>query len=124
MQGGLKAGADIVREPVRQGQRQLARAVQDRDDDGKAQRPLQLAPPSTQNRAQWGWLSGTEPRAWAKLIIDEEDDRILGAHIFGHAGEELIHFFALAMAQGTTAVRLREMVYAFPTFSADIKYLL
>lgn len=74
-----------------------------------------------------GWIAArtyAEPKAWAKLIIDEEDDRILGAHIFGHAGEELVHFFALAMAQGTPAARLREMVYAFPTFSADIKYLL
>ena len=73
------------------------------------------------------WISArtyAESKAWAKLIIDEEDDRILGAHIFGHAGEELIHFFALAMAQGTPAARLRDMVYAFPTFSADIKYLL
>jgi glutathione reductase (NADPH) len=73
------------------------------------------------------WISArtyAEPKAWAKLIIDEAEDKILGAHIFGHAGEELIHFFALAMAQGTPATRLREMVYAFPTFSADIKYLL
>jgi glutathione reductase (NADPH) len=73
------------------------------------------------------WISArtyAEPAAWAKLVIDEADDKILGAHIFGHAGEELIHFFALAMAQGTPAGRLREMVYAFPTFSADIKYLL
>ena len=74
-----------------------------------------------------GWISSrtyAEPVAWAKLIIDETDDRILGAHIFGHSGEELIHFFALAMAQGTPATKLRDMVYAFPTFSADIKYLM
>ncbi|WP_395019841.1 dihydrolipoyl dehydrogenase family protein [Dongia sp.] len=74
-----------------------------------------------------GWISArtyAEPKAWAKLVIDEDADLILGAHIFGHAGEELIHFLALAMAQKTPAARLRDMVYAFPTFSADIKYLL
>ena len=74
-----------------------------------------------------GWISArtyAEPKAWAKVIIDEAEDRILGAHIFGHAGEELIHFFALAISGGIPAGRVREMVYAFPTFSADIKYLL
>jgi glutathione reductase (NADPH) len=29
-----------------------------------------------------------ETRAWAKVIVDEETDLILGAHMVGHAGEE------------------------------------
>ena len=73
-----------------------------------------------------GWLSAktyAESAAWAKVIIDEASDQILGAHIFGHAGEELIHTFALAMRHGITAGQLKDMVYAFPTFSADIKFL-
>jgi glutathione reductase (NADPH) len=73
------------------------------------------------------WLSSrtyNEPVARAKVILDEPADRILGAHIVGHAGEELIHVFAFAMKFGITAADIHETVYAFPTFSADTKSML
>ena len=73
------------------------------------------------------WLSArtyNEPAAWAKVIVDETTDRILGAHIVGHAGEELIHVFALTMKFAITASQIGDSVYAFPTFSADIKHML
>ena len=73
------------------------------------------------------WLSSrtySEPVAWAKVIVDEATDRILGAHLVGHAGEELIHTFAFAMKFGITASQIRDAVFAFPTFSADIKHML
>jgi glutathione reductase (NADPH) len=74
-----------------------------------------------------GWLSGrtyAETAAWAKVVIDNRTDRILGAHLLGHAGEELIHLFALAIKHGITATEIRDFVYGFPTFSADIKSML
>lgn len=70
------------------------------------------------------WISSrtyAETSAWARVLVDEENDRILGAQIVGHAGEELIHIFALAMKHGITATDLRQTVFGFPTFSADIK---
>jgi glutathione reductase (NADPH) len=70
------------------------------------------------------WLSGrtyAEAAAWTKVLIDRRTDRVIGAHILGHAGEELIHLFALAMKHGITAAEIRDLVYGFPTFSADIK---
>lgn len=73
------------------------------------------------------WLSSrtyAESAAWARVVVDEGNDRILGAQIVGHAGEELIHLFALAMRHGITATALRETVYGFPTFTADIKSML
>jgi glutathione reductase (NADPH) len=73
------------------------------------------------------WLSSrtyAESTAWARVVVDEGSDRILGAQIVGHAGEELIHLFALAIRHGITATALRETVYGFPTFSADIKSML
>jgi glutathione reductase (NADPH) len=73
------------------------------------------------------WLSGrtyAETAAWTKVLVDKQTDRIIGAHIFGHAGEELIHIFALAMQHGITAAEIRDLVYGFPTFSADIKSML
>jgi glutathione reductase (NADPH) len=73
------------------------------------------------------WLSGrtyAESAAWVKVLVDKHTDRIIGAHILGHAGEELIHIFALAMKHGITAGDIKDLVYGFPTFSADIKSML
>ncbi len=73
------------------------------------------------------WFSGRtygESVAWAKVLIEEGSGRIVGAHIVGHSGEELIHLFALAMKHGITAGQLEESVFAFPTFSADVKSMM
>jgi len=53
-----------------------------------------------------------------------ESRRIVGAHLVGHHGEELIHLFALAMRHGINADQLGDEMYAFPTFAADIKSML
>jgi glutathione reductase (NADPH) len=73
------------------------------------------------------WLSGRTyalSAAWSKVLIDKRTDRIVGAHLFGHAGEELIHIFGLAIRHRITASQIRDFVYGFPTFSADIKSML
>jgi glutathione reductase (NADPH) len=73
------------------------------------------------------WLSSktyNEAVAWAKVIVDEGTDRILGAHLVGHTGEELIHLFAFAIRFGITASQIRDTVYAFPTYSADVKSMI
>ncbi|CDX45527.1 Pyruvate/2-oxoglutarate dehydrogenase complex, dihydrolipoamide dehydrogenase component [Mesorhizobium sp. ORS 3359] len=73
------------------------------------------------------WLTArtyAETVAWSKIIVEETTGRILGAHLVGHAGEELIHIFALAMKHTITASQLADMVYGFPTFSADIRNML
>jgi glutathione reductase (NADPH) len=72
------------------------------------------------------WFSGrtyAESVAWAKVLVEEGGGRILGAHMVGHSGEELVHLFALAMKHGITAKQLKQSVFAFPTFSADVKSL-
>jgi glutathione reductase (NADPH) len=56
------------------------------------------------------------------IIVDEVCDCILGAHFVGHAGQELVNHFGLAMRFGIIASR--DYVYAYPTFSSDIKHLL
>jgi glutathione reductase (NADPH) len=73
-----------------------------------------------------GWFSGkayAETVAWAKVLVEDDSDRILGAHLVGHHGEDLIHMFALAMRHGISASALKEGVFAFPTFSSDLKSL-
>jgi glutathione reductase (NADPH) len=74
-----------------------------------------------------GWFSAktyAETVAWSKVIVERSTDRILGAHFVGHAGQELINIFGLAMRFGITARQLRENVYAYPTFASDLKHML
>ena len=73
------------------------------------------------------WLSGktwTETAAFAKVLVDRDSDLICGAHIVGHGGEELIHLFALAIRLKITTTALKQAVYAFPTFTADMRYIM
>jgi glutathione reductase (NADPH) len=73
------------------------------------------------------WFSArtyAETVAWSKIIVDQASDRILGAHFVGHAGQELVNIFGLAMRFGITATQIRNYVYAYPTFSSDIKHML
>lgn len=80
-----------------------------------------------ETRDMLAWLSAktyAETVAWSKIFIEESSDRIVGVHLVGHGGEELINMFALAMAHGIAAGDLRNMVYAFPTFSADVTSML
>ena len=70
------------------------------------------------------WFSGRtygETVAFAKTLVNPDSDFIVGAHLVGHQAEELIHLFALAMRHGIPAADLRDQIYAFPTFSADVK---
>ena len=73
------------------------------------------------------WFSArfyAETVAFAKVLVEKGTRRIIGAHLVGHHGEELIHLFALAMRHGITADQLGDEMYAFPTFSADIKSMM
>jgi glutathione reductase (NADPH) len=73
-----------------------------------------------------GWFSArtyAETVSWSKIIVDRGNDRILGAHFVGHEGQELVNVFALAIRFGITASQLKDFVYAYPTFSADIKHM-
>ncbi len=74
-----------------------------------------------------GWFSGksyAEKVAWSKVLVDTASDKIVGAHIIGHRGEELVHLFAMAMTFDITATALKGMLFAFPTFSSDVKNML
>ena len=73
------------------------------------------------------WLSArfyAETAAWAKVLVETGTRRVVGAHLVGHHGEELIHLFALAMRHGISADQLGDEMYAFPTFAADIKSMI
>jgi glutathione reductase (NADPH) len=59
-----------------------------------------------------------------KVLVEEGTDRILGAHIVGPHAEEQINIFALAIQRGITSENLKEIIFAYPTGSSDIAYML
>ncbi|MBI3515412.1 MAG: NAD(P)/FAD-dependent oxidoreductase [Proteobacteria bacterium] len=65
-----------------------------------------------------------ESVAWAKTLIEDGTRRILGAHMIGHDAEEVIQMFAFAMRRGLGAEAIEDMVFAYPTFMSDSKFLI
>ena len=59
-----------------------------------------------------------------KVLVEEGSDRILGAHIVGPYAKEQINIFALAIQRGITSEDLKEIIFAYPTGSSDIAYML
>ena len=59
-----------------------------------------------------------------KVLIEEESDRILGAHLVGPHADEVINIFALAVRNGLTAEDLKSTMFAYPTGASDIGYML
>lgn len=59
-----------------------------------------------------------------KVLIEKGSDRILGAHIIGPNAEEQINIFAFAIQRGITSEELKEIIFAYPTGSSDIEYML
>jgi glutathione reductase (NADPH) len=65
-----------------------------------------------------------EPVGMFKTIIDERTDRIVGAHILGGHGEDVINLFAMAIRFDIPAAELKKMIYAYPTGSSNMQYML
>jgi glutathione reductase (NADPH) len=65
-----------------------------------------------------------EPTYGFKVLVEEETDRILGAHIVGPHADEVINVFALAIRHGLTREDLRTTMFAYPTGASDIGYML
>lgn len=59
-----------------------------------------------------------------KVLLDEANDRILGAHLLGPEADELINLFALAMQAGLSATALRRTIFAYPTHASAVSYML
>ncbi|GAB5442768.1 MAG: NAD(P)/FAD-dependent oxidoreductase [Fuerstiella sp.] len=58
-----------------------------------------------------------------RIIVDQESDRLLGAHLLGPAAEETINLFALAIKFDLTATDLKSTLFAFPTFASDVRQM-
>jgi glutathione reductase (NADPH) len=62
--------------------------------------------------------------AFYKTIVEKGSGKILGAAIFGPHAEEQINVLGLAIRQGIDARSIRDELFAYPTGSSDIQYLL
>jgi glutathione reductase (NADPH) len=59
-----------------------------------------------------------------KVLVEEGTDRILGAHILGSEGGEVINLFALAIRSGMRASDLKHMIFAYPTSGSNMTRML
>ncbi len=50
--------------------------------------------------------------------------RALGAHLIGSHCDEVINIFGLAIRKGLTAEDLKTTMFAYPTATSDIGYML
>lgn len=70
-----------------------------------------------------GWYSslrvGVRHSAY-KVLVEKETGKILGAHLIGPGAEEQINLFAMAMAAGLSANRIKGIIFAYPSFASDI----
>lgn len=58
-----------------------------------------------------------------KVVFEKETGKIIGAHLMGLNAEEVINVFAMAIRLGLTRKELKKMVWAFPTNTYDINYM-
>jgi glutathione reductase (NADPH) len=59
-----------------------------------------------------------------KVILDKSSRKILGAHILDGHADDLINMFALAMQNNLTAEDIKKVLYAYPSASSSIQYML
>jgi len=74
-----------------------------------------------------GWFHARrvgETASGFKVLIDEDTGLIVGAHLLGPHAEEVINLFALAMRARIPADELRQVLYAYPTYGSDVRFML
>jgi glutathione reductase (NADPH) len=59
-----------------------------------------------------------------KILIDQESDQIVGAHLLSTGSDDLINIFALAINHQIPAKALRSMLWAYPSHASDMSSML
>ncbi|MRH43456.1 NAD(P)/FAD-dependent oxidoreductase [Aquibacillus halophilus] len=65
-----------------------------------------------------------QPVTFAKVIIDQENDKVIGAHFLSNEADELINHFATAIQFNLATKDLKKMLFAYPTVASDIAHLI
>ncbi len=74
-----------------------------------------------------GWYANMrvgEDCAAVKVLINNQTDEIVGAHLFGPEYAELINIFGLAIQFGLKTADLKKMVSAYPSVGSDLGALI
>ena len=59
-----------------------------------------------------------------KVIVEEDSDRVLGAHVVGPDAVEIVNLFGMAMRTGLKAADLAYATFAYPTGASDLESML
>lgn len=73
-----------------------------------------------------GWPSAKrigEKHGVYKVLIDNDSNEIIGAHLARHNASEAINSLALAIKFHIKAADLAEFMWAYPTITSDLKYM-
>ena len=65
-------------------------------------------------------LSGRAERAYMKLLVDKEDDRVIGAHIFGPEAGEMAQLVAVAMQMRAKKADFDATMALHPTMAEEL----
>lgn len=65
-----------------------------------------------------------ETHSGYKVLVEEDTDRILGAHILGSEAAEVINLFAIAIRSGMHATDLKHTLFAYPTSGSNMARML
>ncbi len=74
-----------------------------------------------------GWYSNMrvgEDCAAVKVLINNQTNEIIGAHLFGPEYAELVNIFGLAIRFGLKTANLKRMVSAYPSVGSDLGSLI
>src|SRR5712691_773345 len=58
-----------------------------------------------------------------KVLVEDETERILGAHLIGPDAEEQINLFTLAIQSGIRGSAIENTLFAYPTGASDLSYM-
>ncbi len=68
-------------------------------------------------------VSGSQERIMIKVIVDKDDERVLGAHMVGRDAAEIIQVLAIAIKKGITRADLNRTVALHPTTAEELVLL-
>ena len=74
-----------------------------------------------------GWYSNLrvgECCAAVKVLIDNDSDEILGAHLLGPGYAELVNVFGMAIRTRMKATAFEEVINVYPTVTSDLSSML
>ncbi|SDX73553.1 MULTISPECIES: dihydrolipoyl dehydrogenase family protein [Bacillaceae] len=74
-----------------------------------------------------GWFTykrTNETHTGFKILVDNDKDQVVGAHLISEEADELINHFATAIRFGIPPKEMKQMMYAYPTAASDIAHML